>query len=138
MLVLLLLSCAHQRSAAASWTSFDPDERRPVASGHLPFRGELEVGATYEAFAALAPGSERLQIVASRYSPQYFPGTIHWRNGEEALRSVAPGEWQAVVFDVVTVTESVREERGSITWVPVYECELAAVVPVPGQLASRP
>jgi len=114
-----------------SWGSFDPDERRPVADGHLPFRGELEVGATYEAFAALegAPPPGELRIVASRYAPEYFPASIHWRNGADALESIEPGEWHTVTFDVVTVTESPVDKGGSIAWVPEYECDLEAIAP---------
>ena len=138
VLVLLFSACTHTRPAGVSWGSFDPDERRPVAVGHLPFRGELEVGATYEAFAALegTPPPGELRIVASRYAPEYFPATIHWRNGADALEAVEPGEWHIVTFDVVTVTESPVDEQGSIAWVPEYECELEAIAPVAG-IASR-
>jgi hypothetical protein len=134
MLVLLLSACTHPRPTGVSWGSFDPDERRTVAQGHLPFRGELEVGATYEAFAAIAatPPVGELRIVSSRYAPEYFPASIHWRNGADALRAVAPGEWHSVVFDVVTVTESPVDQHGAIAWVPEYECDLEAIVPVPG------
>jgi hypothetical protein len=133
MLVLLFSACTHPRPAAVSWGSFDPDERRPVAPGHLPFRGELEVGATYEAFAALeeTPPPGQLRIVASRYAPEYFPASIHWRNGAEALEAVEPGEWHSITFDVVAVTESPVDQEGSIGWVPEYECDLEQVVPLP-------
>jgi hypothetical protein len=135
MLFLFLSACTHSRPATVSWGSFDPDEKRTVAAGHLPFRGELEVGATYEAFGAVVDDSPdpdgELRIVASRYAPEYFPRAIHWRNGADALQAVEPGEWHAVVFDVVTVTESAVDERGSVAWVPVYECDLDEVVPVP-------
>ena len=133
MLVLLFSACTHPRPAGVSWGSFDPDERRPVAAGHLPFRGELEVGATYEAFGAVDDASSRdLRIVASRYAPEYFAASIHWRNGADALDAIAPGEWHTVVFDVVTVTESPVDQQGSIAWVPEYECDLEAIVPASG------
>ena len=134
VLVLLFSACTHPRSAGVSWGSFDPDERRPVAAGHLPFRGELEVGATYEAFAALegTPPPGELRIVSSRYAPEYFPATIHWRNEADALEAVAPGEWHTVTFDVVTVTESPVDKGGSIAWVPEYECDLEAIAPASG------
>ncbi len=135
MLVLLFIACTHPRPAGVSWGSFDPDERRPVAAGHRPFRGELEIGATYEAFAALedgAPEAGQLRIAASRYAPEYFPAPIHWRNGADALQVVERGEWHTVVFDVVTVTESPVDEHGSIAWVAEYECDLEAIAPVPG------
>jgi hypothetical protein len=91
-------------------------------------------GATYEAFAALeqTPPPGQLRIAASRYAPEYFPATIHWRNEADALEAVEPGEWHSVTFDVVTVTESPVDKGGSIAWVPEYECDLEAIAPAAG------